>query len=100
MSASPENPFQPPQWSSDLFRDPAAVQGGMRMDRGLIGHVPIVAILLITQGPLELIFAAFGFGFLAIAYWAPQKEFADLRGVAILLAIVSGPGLVSGLLRI
>src|SRR5262245_28707092 len=100
MSASSEDQYQPPKWSSDLFRDPAMVKGGTRTDRGLIGHVPIVAILLITQGVLELAFAALGFGVWAFSFWAPQEKFGGLRGVGILMALVSTPSLISGLLRI
>jgi uncharacterized membrane protein len=96
--ALPEDPQHPPNWSSDLFRDPAAHAAGV--DRGLIGHVPIIAMLLIGQGVLELLFAVLGFGFLALVSFAPQKEFAGMRGLGILMAAVSTPALVSGLLRI
>jgi hypothetical protein len=72
----------------------------MRADRGLIGHVPIVAILLIVQGILELIFAVFGFGFLAITFVKGPKELESMRGLGVILAVVSAPTLISGLLRI
>jgi hypothetical protein len=96
--ALPEDPQHPPNWSSDLFRDPAAHAASV--DRGLIGHVPIIAILLIVQGILELLFCVLGFGFLALSYLGPQKEFTGLRGVGILMAAISAPALISGLLRI
>ena len=75
--ALPEDSQHPPNWSSDLFRNPAAHAAGV--DRGLIGHVPIIAMLLIGQGVLELLFAVLGFGFLALVSLAPQKEFAGMR---------------------
>ena len=54
------DPFQSPQWSSDYFRDEvAATQSG----RGMVGHVRIVAVLLIVQGVFEILFA-FGTFFL------------------------------------
>src|SRR3954471_583446 len=95
----PDNPDQPPQWSSELFREESAGRAG-GIDRGLIGHVPIVAILLITQGFLELIFGCCGFAFLAFTQWQKAKELADLRALAVLWAAVSVPAVSAGLLRI
>jgi hypothetical protein len=39
------------QWSNDYFRDAAG--DASHPGRGLVGHVPIVAVLLIVQGALE-----------------------------------------------
>jgi hypothetical protein len=96
--SSPENPLQPPNWSSDLFRDPAVHAASI--DRGLIGHVPIVAMLLIVQGVLELLFCVIGIGFLVLAYFGPQKELAGMQGLGVLMAAISAPALISGILRI
>jgi len=100
-----DNPYEsaqggqspPPKWSSD-FSDAAAHAAGA--DRGLIGHVPIIALLLIAQGILELLFCTLGFGFLSLVYFVPQKELETFRGLGILLAAISAPTLISGLLRI
>lgn len=70
------------------------------MDRGLIDHVSIVAVLLIMQGALELLFAVLGFAVLAMAYLGPEKEMAGLRGVGILLGLVCVPAVAVGILRI
>ena len=90
------NPFQPPQWSSGIFSEAA---GGIG-DRGLIGHVRIVAILLIVQGILELLFCTLGFGFLVLVQVMPKKEAEALRGVGMLLAAISVPALIVAVLRI
>ena len=70
------------------------------MERGLVDHVSIVAILLLVQGTLELFFALFGFAFMAMVFFGPEKELAGMRGVAILLGGVSAPALLAGVLRI
>lgn len=92
----PENAPQPPQWSN--FSDAAAHAAGA--DRGLIGHVPIIALLLIVQGLLELLFCALGFGFLGLTYAMPKRDADALRGVGILMAAVSVPALIAAVLRI
>jgi hypothetical protein len=91
------SPHQPAKWSSD-FSDAAAHAAGA--DRGLIGHVPMIAMLMIAQGILELLFCTLGFGFLSIVYFGPQKDLGAFRGLGILMAAVSAPTLISGLLRI
>ena len=100
MSSPPTGSSQPSGWSNDLFRDPAAVQQTGYADRGLINQVPIVAILLIVQGVLELLFCVVCFGFSALVFFAPQKEFEGMRGLGVLMAAVSTPALISALLRI
>jgi hypothetical protein len=97
QSPKADQPSQPPQWSRD-FSDAAAHAAGA--DRGLIGHVPIIAMLLIGQGILELMFCALGFGFLSIVYFGPQKDLGPFRGLGILLAVISAPTLISAFLRI
>jgi hypothetical protein len=91
---------QPPGWSSNDFRESALSPATAHRDRGLIGHVPLVAVLLIVQGALELLFALFGIGFTLLVYFGPQKELGGLRGVAILLAVAGGLSLSTGLLRV
>jgi hypothetical protein len=100
MSQFADDPSQPKAWSDGYFRDAAAVQGDGRLDRGLIGHVPIVAALLIVQGLLEIGFALFGLAFAAFIFWGPQKELAGQHGIGIMYVIISTPGLPAGSLRI
>jgi hypothetical protein len=90
------DPFQPPQWSSDYFRDEvAATQSG----RGMVGHVRVVAVLLIVQGVFEILFAFFFLAFLAATMLIPDPDLASLRPVSVLMAVVSVPALACGVLR-
>jgi hypothetical protein len=93
---TPENPFQPSAWSSDLFREGAGHSG----DRGLIGHVPIVAILLIVQGLAEIAFGVMGVGFYALIKLGPQKELGPMEGLGLILLAIGALALATGLLRI
>jgi|SRR5262245_1153961 len=90
----PENAPQPPQWSN--FSDASAHVAS----RGLIGHVPIIAILLIVQGVSEILFGLFCFAFAALVHWGPEKELAGMRGIGLLLAGIGVPCLIIGVLRI
>jgi len=91
----PQDSSPPPQWS---FSDAAAHAAGG--DRGLISHVPIIALLLIAQGVSEILFGLFGFAFTALVYWGPEKELAGMRGLGLLFASISVPCLIIGVLRI
>jgi hypothetical protein len=94
-SPTPDNP----QWSSDLFREGDDVAGPLGHGRGLVGHVPIVAALLMVQGILELGFGLFGLAFTAITFLMPRGE-GDMRGLGVMMAVITGPLLVIGALRI
>ena len=63
-------------------------------------HVPIVAVLLIIQGVLEIGFGLFGGGFLALVLLAPQDELAGMRGLGIFLMILAVPAALCGAVRI
>jgi hypothetical protein len=93
----PTGPPQPPKWSIN-FSEAAAHAAGA--DRGLIGHVPIIALLLIGQGISEICFGLFGFAFMAFVFWGPEKELAGMRGIGLLFAGISVPCLIIGVLRI
>lgn len=99
MSFSPHEPQQPPDWSSDYFRDELA-RPRLSQGCGLLGHVPVVAILLIVQGALEIAFGLFGGAFLALVYLVPDEEFTRLRGLGVFLLILAIPAVACGLLRI
>lgn len=88
--------IRPPQWTSDYFRDPAASQLG----RGMIGHVPIVAMLLIIQGGLEILMGLFCLAFLGLVLLVPDPELANLRPLAGLVAILCAPCFLCGAVRI
>jgi hypothetical protein len=97
QSPKSEPPSGPPQWSGD-FSDAAAHAAGA--DRGLIGHVPVIALLLIVQGVLELLFCTLGIGFLSLVFFGPKQDLEAFRGLGILMAAISAPTLISGVLRI
>ena len=88
------------QWNNDYFRDPAG--DASHPGRGLVGHVPIVAVLLIVQGVLELGLGLFFLAFAALSFVLPAEALAgmDPKGLAILLVVVGVPGAVCGTLRV
>jgi hypothetical protein len=93
----PPDPAQPPRWSSDYFRDS---QPSTRLARGLVGHVRIVAILLIVQGVFEMLFALFGICFALLTLFVPQEDFVNMRPLGIALGVISVAALVCGGLRL
>ena len=97
---SPENPFSPSQWSNDQFREAAIAPGASRLGRGMIGHVPMVAMLLIVQGVLEILFGLMCLAFIALIVWAPDPELAQMRPLATLVGVLCVPAFGCGLLRI
>jgi hypothetical protein len=99
-NAPQENPPSAAVWTNDYFRDPALASGRRPVDRGLVGHVPIVASLLIVQGLLELLFTALGVGFTALVFFGPQQELGGMKGPAIMLLIIGSVCGAAGALRI
>ena len=93
------NPREQPDWTTDYFRDVQA-HAGARRESGLVGHVPIVAILLIVQGALEIGFGLFGCAFLALVYLVPHEELTTMRGLGIFLMILAIPAALCGIVRI
>jgi hypothetical protein len=98
--SAPDNPREPPQWSSDYFRDAAATPGAAHFGRGLIGHVPVVAALLTVQGALEILFGLFGLGFLLLVQVVPDPDLASMRPLGVMLSVLGVPALLCGVLRI
>lgn len=88
-----------PSWSNDYFRDANA--DASHPGRGLVGHVPIVAALLIAQGLLELALGLFCLGFAAFSFTIPS-EFLGMEPqvFALLMSIIGVPGTVCGALRV
>jgi hypothetical protein len=89
-----------PQWSNDYFREAAG--DASHPGRGLVGHVPIIAALLIAQGILEVALGVFYLGFAALTFVLPPEALAGMQpGVlAVLLVVVGVPGIACGALRI
>lgn len=104
-SPPPPNPYeppgqtQPPNWHTHDFREPAQ-PGVSPLGRGLVGHVPIVATLLLVQGAFEILFALFFLGTFAIFQLSNDKELKSLQPLGVLMAIVSVPAIVCGSLRL
>jgi hypothetical protein len=89
-----------PQWSSDYFRDAAG--DATRQSRGLVGHVPIVAILLMAQGGLELAFGLLCLGYCALVFVLPPEVMGgiDAGVMFVLMGVFAVSGLACGGLRI
>src|SRR5215208_6038944 len=92
-------PGEPPNWSSDYFREvvPAGVSP---LGRGLVGHVPLVAICLIVQGVLEIVMALFFVLFGILFLISPDPNLASYRALGLIMVIFALPGFVCGPLRI
>jgi hypothetical protein len=100
MSELSRDPDGPQTWSSDYFRDATAAPGVASTDRGLLDHVPIVAVLLMIQGGLEILLAFCGGAFILLTFFGPEKEFAAMRGLGIVFAVIGATSLVAGVLRL
>jgi hypothetical protein len=88
-----------PQWSNDYFRDAAG--DASHPGRGLVGHVPIVAALMIAQGLLELGLGLLCLSIAAFAFVLPRNAMGmEPHAMAILMSIVGIPGTGCGSLRI
>ncbi len=92
-------PSEPPTWSSDYFREPVA-SGVSPLGRGLVGHVPLVAIGLIVQGALELLLGVFllllGLTFMV----AKDKELEGMAPIGGLMLGFAIPSLGCGFVRV
>jgi hypothetical protein len=93
-------PESSPQWQSDYFRD-APVGGVGGLGRGMVGHVPVVAWLLIGQGLLELVLGVFCLFFAGIMFLVPEEAFEGSGKLMIsaLYAAIAAPSLGCAILR-
>ena len=82
------DPSSPPQWTSDYFRDAAT---GSPSGRGLVGHVPVIAVLLIVQGTLELLFGLLCIGFFALVMLVPNEDLRNMHGLGVFAAVLGVP---------
>lgn len=101
MNQPPEpDPSSSPNWTSDYFREPVAA-GVSPLGRGMVGHVPLVAIGLIVQGALEILFGLMMLFAVLVFKLVPE---ADLQGLPPMLnALLIGlavPPLLCGVFRI
>jgi len=93
------NPYQPPTWSSDYFREP--VQSGVSpLGRGLVGHVPLVAIGLLVQGALELLLGLLFFLLGLIFLLVKDKELEGMAPLGGLMVAFAFLGLGCGFVRL
>jgi hypothetical protein len=97
--ATPPDPSQPPSWTSDYFREPVAA-GTSPLGRGLVGHVPIIAIGLIVQGALELGFALLLLFVGLMFALATDPELAKMRPMSGIMFGLAAPALACSVLRI
>jgi hypothetical protein len=94
-------PESSPQWQTDYFRD-APAGGHAALGRGLVGHVPIVAWLLIVQGLLELVLGLFCLLVIGVVVFIPDEAFdaTDKLVIGGIYAVVAVPSLVCAGLRL
>lgn len=90
----------PPAWGTDYFRD-ASPAGEASLGRGMIGHVPIIACLLILQGLLELLLGFVCLGVIGIVFLVPDEafEFSDKLLIAGIYGFVGVPSILCAILR-
>lgn len=90
-----------PQWHTDYFRD-APARGHAKLGRGLIGHVPVVAWLMIVQGIMELLLGLFALSVAILILFVPDEAFSagDRRMITIIYAIIAVPSLAIAALHI
>lgn len=89
---SSPSPVPPPHFSSGYFRDVTAADARRRLGRGLVGHVPIIAGLLVGLGVLEVavavVFVLFGLIGLALPPESganPQMIFTIYVALAVMI---------------
>jgi hypothetical protein len=88
-----------PHLSNGYFSDEPPAERD-RLGRGLIGHVRIVALLMIVQGVLELGFGALMLASGAMFLGVREPELAHLQGLAVLCLALSVPGIIGGILHL
>ena len=90
----------PPHFSSGYFRDRHAEGAALQLGRGLVGHVPIVAWLLMGLGALEVAFAIFCALFVLVALALPPRAVGSTVALAAMYGIIAIVCGVCGVLRI
>jgi hypothetical protein len=98
MNQPKPEPYQP-SWTSDYFREAVAPHVSP-LGRGLVGHVPLIAIGLIVQGALELLFGALMLLMGIFFFVVRDPELAGMRPLGGLMAALAVPGFACGVLRL
>lgn len=89
-----------PQWSSDYFRESQSAAPLAPSERGMVGHVSIVATLMIVLGAIEGSFGGASLLFSLVALSLPAGPGPDTHFLAVLFAVVSIPAIAVSALRI
>lgn len=100
MTIDPTRSTTPEHFAGGYFRDPAAVQGTEQLSRGLIGHVPIVALLMIVLGTIELAFSGFTLLCALISTILPAETGANGQVLAVMYGGLTVLAAGCGTLRI
>jgi hypothetical protein len=100
----PESPVPPPHFTAGYFRDASAADVRRHLGRGLVGHVPIVAGLMIALGALEGVLALLFMMFALVASVLPPEAGANpvmlatmYSGLAVFTACCAAMRLLAGL---
>jgi hypothetical protein len=96
--ATGPNPYETPNWSSDYFREPVGT-GVNPLGRGMVGHVPLVAIGLIVQGCLEFLFGLLMVLSGLLFAFVPDPQLAAMRGMSGIMFGLAVPAILCGTLR-
>ena len=96
----PTKPNPPePSWSSDYFREPVPA-GVSPLGRGLVGHVPLVAIFLLVQGVLEVMVGAIFLMSAMFFLLVNDPQLAGMRALAWLMVGMAAPACFCGCVRV
>lgn len=100
LNPMPSSDPSPPAWGTDYFRD-VSPAGPASLGRGLIGHVPIIAGLMIVQGLMELALGLVCLGFAGVVFLVPESEFdfSDKLIIAGIYGFIGVPAALCAILR-
>ena len=98
LTPGPQVP--PPHFASGYFRDRHAEAAAMQLGRGLVGHVPVVAWLLVGLGALEVGFALFCALFALVALALPPRAVGNSFAIAAMYGVMGIVCGACGVLRI
>jgi hypothetical protein len=97
---APEPPTSPTHFASGYFRDQTAAGALPELGRGMVGHVPIVAISLITLGVIEGGFALFCALFALVALALPRDAVGNAEVIALMYGAIAVTCAITGIFRI
>jgi hypothetical protein len=102
MSEETSNPppVPPPHFASGYFSDHTAAGAAPELGRGMVGHVPLVAILLLTLGVIEGAFGLFCGLFALLALALPRDEIGNVEMIALMYGAIAVTCAITGIVRI